>query len=221
VFGTLLDAQGQRIWIDLPQLAIGGLARLETNDPCIEPAGLVDLYYADLIEHLSATHTVIPFPYDWRHSVWEEANRFADALDERLLETDRPVRIVAHSMGGLVARAALAQSPSLWERFKERDGWASIHVMPLWKETAPALKAWIAIRPRTDAPEFFLNSAGCAMTRSGFGHILAKHVRRAGEMQRSLIDKRVTCHVLRHTCAMHTGHVRQGGVRSRVELGHL
>ena len=120
--GTLLDAQGQRIWIDLSQLAIGGLARLETNDPGIEPAGLVDLYYADLIEHLSATHTVIPFPYDWRHSIWEEATRFADALDERLLETDRPVRIVAHSMGGLLARAALAQSPSVWERFKERDG---------------------------------------------------------------------------------------------------
>jgi pimeloyl-ACP methyl ester carboxylesterase len=120
--GTLLDAQGQRIWIDLPQLAIGGLGRLEIGDPGIEPSGLVNLYYGDLIEHLSASHAVIPFPYDWRRSIRDEAARFADAVDERLRETERPVRIVAHSMGGLVARAALAEAPGVWQRFKERDG---------------------------------------------------------------------------------------------------
>jgi pimeloyl-ACP methyl ester carboxylesterase len=120
--GTLLDALGKRIWISILQLAFGGLAKLEITDHSIEPTGLVSRYYTDLIEHLSATHTVIPFPYDWRRSVWDEGARFAEALDERLQETDQPVRIVAHSLGGLVARAALAQSNRTWERFKERDG---------------------------------------------------------------------------------------------------
>jgi len=93
-------------------------------------------------------------------------------------------------------------------------------VLPLWKETAAALKAWTAIRPRAAAPELFLNSVGRAMTRSGFEHILAKHVRRAGEAQPSLIDKRVTPHVLRHTCAMHTLQATHDVRKVSLWLGH-
>jgi integrase/recombinase XerD len=58
------------------------------------------------------------------------------------------------------------------------------------------------------------------MTRSGFEHILAKHVRRAGQMQPSLIDKRVTPHVLRHTCAMHTLQATHDVRKVSLWLGH-
>jgi integrase/recombinase XerD len=77
-------------------------------------------------------------------------------------------------------------------------------VLPLWKETTTALKAWLAIRPRTGERELFLNAAGRAMTRSGFAYILAKHVVTAARKQASIAQKRVTPHILRHTCAMHT-----------------
>ena len=40
------------------------------------------------------------------------------------------------------------------------------------------------------------------MTRSGFEYILRKHVRTATERCPSLKNKRVSPHVLRHTCAM-------------------
>ncbi len=46
--------------------------------------------------------------------------------------------------------------------------------------------------------------AGRAMTRSGFEYILAKHVATAVGKQPSIGKKRVTPHVLRHSCAMHT-----------------
>ncbi len=36
--------------------------------------------------------------------------------------TRQPVRIVAHSMGGLVVRAMIAERPELWDRICERDG---------------------------------------------------------------------------------------------------
>ena len=54
-------------------------------------------------------------------------------------------------------------------------------VLPLWKDTATALKAWLAIRPRDGCPELFPNAARRAMTRSGFEYILAKHVASSGE----------------------------------------
>jgi len=41
-------------------------------------------------------------------------------------------------------------------------------VLPLWKETATAVKAWLKVRPASNAPELFLNARGQAMTRSGF-----------------------------------------------------
>src|SRR4051794_34582025 len=77
-------------------------------------------------------------------------------------------------------------------------------VLPLWRETAFAIEAWLKARPTAGAAELFLNPAGRAMTRSGFEYILAKHVAVAAQCQVPITSKRVTPHVLRHICAMHT-----------------
>ena len=77
-------------------------------------------------------------------------------------------------------------------------------VLPLWKETTAAIRAWLAVRPQDGDRELFLNAAGRAMTRAGFEYILAKHVKTAAEQQSSLASKRVSPHTLRHSCAMHT-----------------
>jgi integrase/recombinase XerD len=50
--------------------------------------------------------------------------------------------------------------------------------LPLWKETAAALKAWLSVRGTVLVPELFLNARGQPMTRSGFEYILDKHVHR-------------------------------------------
>jgi integrase/recombinase XerD len=77
-------------------------------------------------------------------------------------------------------------------------------VLPLWRETRAALRAWIAVRPDSPTPELFLNRDGKRMSRDGFAHRLALHVATAAKKQPSLSRKRVTPHVLRHSCAMHT-----------------
>jgi site-specific recombinase XerD len=74
--------------------------------------------------------------------------------------------------------------------------------LPLCKETAATLRAWLAIRGKAPAPELFLNAAGFSLTRSGFEYILAKHVAKAADRCPSLTKKRVSPHVLRHSCAM-------------------
>jgi site-specific recombinase XerD len=77
-------------------------------------------------------------------------------------------------------------------------------VLPLWRETQAMLRTWLAVRPAAQAPELFLNRNGGRMTRDGFAHRLAQHVAVAVQKQPSLKQKRVTPHVLRHSCAMHT-----------------
>jgi integrase/recombinase XerD len=74
--------------------------------------------------------------------------------------------------------------------------------MPMCKETVATLRAWLAIRGKAPAPELFLNAAGLSLTRSGFEYILDKHVAKAADRCPSLTKKRVSPHVLRHSCAM-------------------
>ena len=91
------------------------------------------------------------------------------------------------------------------------QGTSSIHVvgkgrrercLPLWKETAKDLRAWLAVRGQVQAPEVFVNAKGTAMTRSGFEYVLRKHARAAGVDCPSLRHRRVSPHQLRHSCAV-------------------
>jgi site-specific recombinase XerD len=74
--------------------------------------------------------------------------------------------------------------------------------LPLWKQTAAALRAWLAVRGTVCGPELFLNRRREPITRSGFEYILEKHVHVAARRCPSLLSKRVSPHVLRHSCAL-------------------
>lgn len=77
-------------------------------------------------------------------------------------------------------------------------------VLSLWKTVAASLRAWLRVRPDAPAPEFFLSARGGPLTRSGVEYILGKHVNTAAEGCSSFQSKRVSPHVLRHTCALNT-----------------
>lgn len=74
--------------------------------------------------------------------------------------------------------------------------------LPLWKQTATAVRAWLAVRGTVPSSHLFVNARGEAMTRSGFEYILGKHAKAAVTVCPSLSQKRVSPHVLRHTCAL-------------------
>ncbi len=94
-------------------------------------------------------------------------------------------------------------------------------IIPLWKETAIALRAWLAVRDESAyASELFLNAQGRSMTRSGFKYILSKHVRFATRKLPSLASKKISPHTLRHTCAMHTLQATHDIRKVSLWLGH-
>ena len=74
--------------------------------------------------------------------------------------------------------------------------------LPLWKETAADLRAWLAVRGRIPVPELFVNGEAAAMTRAGFEYILDKHVCTAAQSCASLAGRSVSPHQLRHSCAL-------------------
>jgi pimeloyl-ACP methyl ester carboxylesterase len=123
IMGSNLGIGRNRIWFDPLDLIAGNIARLEVSEKGqsvhdVATDGWVDHYFEGLARHLSQTHEVRPFAYDWRLSIGQAAADFGLALDDALTEAERreqPVRIVAHSMGGLVARLALKDR---WDRFR-------------------------------------------------------------------------------------------------------
>lgn len=76
--------------------------------------------------------------------------------------------------------------------------------LTLWKAVADGVRAWLAVRGDVPALELFVNARGQALTRAGAEYILRKHTRSATATCPSLKDKRVSPHVLRHTCAINT-----------------
>jgi len=92
--------------------------------------------------------------------------------------------------------------------------------LPLWKEATRALRAWLAVRGSASTPEVFVNGRGEALTTSGLSYIVKKHVRMAQPRCPSLSKKRISPHVLRHTCAMTSLQATRDIRKVALWLGH-
>ena len=86
-------------------------------------------------------------------------------------------------------------------------------ILSLWKEVSDSIQAWMTVRGEARVPELFLNARGNRMTRDGFEYLLAKHAAMAFGVCPSLRGKRISPHVLRHSCALNilqaTGDIRK------------
>lgn len=92
--------------------------------------------------------------------------------------------------------------------------------LPLWKKTTSAIRAWLSVRGEARVPELFFNSRNDAMTRAGFEYILRKHVHAAETRCPSLSSKRISPHVLRHTCAQTIPQATKDIRKVSLWLGH-
>ena len=105
---------------------------------------------------------------------------------------------VSELVGLPLANVSLERTPSIRVLGKGRRE----RCLPLWKETAVDLRAWMAVRGAPPVPELFVNAEGAAMTRAGFEYILDKHVCSVRKRCPSLSGRSVSPHQLRHSCAL-------------------
>ena len=127
IMGSTLDVDGNHVWIDKLDLARGGMDQLRAGATKVRAGSLVEGSYGELVRHLAASHEVVPFPYDWRLPLSDTAAALRKAIEAKLdalQGTDQPVRILAHSMGGLVVRTMLAdpEGQATWKRMRAHPG---------------------------------------------------------------------------------------------------
>lgn len=143
-----------------------------------------------------------------RHLTMEEVRTILNApdLSTRLGVRDRAMMHlcfaaglrVSELVGVLTANVSLQHAPSVMVQGKGRRE----RCLPLWKETARDLRAWLTLRGPVRVPELFVNAEGAPMTRAGFEYVLDKHARAAAQSCPSLCGHTVSPHQLRHSCAV-------------------
>jgi pimeloyl-ACP methyl ester carboxylesterase len=113
---------GDLTWVNVFRIARGWLDRLRLSEDgrseanskfTVKATGILKRYYGELLLSLSETWNVKAFWFDWR----KDLDLAADELNSRIrgwFDPSAPVHIVAHSMGGLVARTFMKLYPERW-----------------------------------------------------------------------------------------------------------
>ncbi len=121
IMGTQLNVDSDAVWADHWALVRGGFARLGASATGVSLGALDGETYQSIADALAADHEVVPFPYDWRLPIEDAAHRLDEAVRARLADAvalKRPIRFVAHSMGGLVVRAMMLLKDSVWRELE-------------------------------------------------------------------------------------------------------
>ncbi len=111
-----------RIWMDPLRIATGGLAKLAWDKNPVEADAVFDMAYGGLVRHLRSSHRVITFPFDWRLPLDVLGDRLGELLSRLQQDTQQPIRLLAHSMGGLVVRACIHRRRAVMDTLMARDG---------------------------------------------------------------------------------------------------
>lgn len=124
IVGSNLDRDGERLWLSFHLAGrIGELAYASGDGISAGPP--IDFFYGRLSRDLEATHEVIPFGFDWRKPLEAEAERLAAAVRSALelrVHSGTPVRLLAHSMGGLLVRTMELRHPEVWTDMMQHHG---------------------------------------------------------------------------------------------------
>jgi site-specific recombinase XerD len=136
----------------------------------------------------------------------EEARAVISAIDRRCRDgaRDHALLLFLYNTGARVSEALAIRACDLrLERPRQvrlLGKGQKERICPLWSETAAALRQIIPTIKTGDV--LFRNSCGAPITRDGVAYVLSKYVRRAAEQIPALRKRRITPHVMRHSCAV-------------------
>lgn len=138
----------------------------------------------------------------------EDARLIIGMPDQRTFDgwRDRALLLFLYNSGARVSEATGLRWDDLQlaapRQVRLRGKGQKERVLPLWTETANALHRLRAMSGAGGGQCVFLNRHGQPLTRDGVAYILSKHAAAAARDNPVLRRKRITPHVLRHSCAV-------------------
>lgn len=121
IMGSNLSRNGKLIWINYFRFLAGELAGLKITEKDVEAPSLIKTSYKKLADYLGESYDVVTFAFDWRQQLNECAKRFNERIIE-LLEYGQPIKIIGHSMGGVLVRDFIIKHPDTWQKLNHSVG---------------------------------------------------------------------------------------------------
>ncbi len=116
IMGSNLASKNKKVWLNYWHTIAGGLADLGlSGNGNITAPSVIKTSYNKLAIQLSRKYDVLIYPFDWRKQLAESARDF-DAKIQELLELKQPIKIIAHSMGGVLVRDFIVNHDETWQK---------------------------------------------------------------------------------------------------------
>ena len=106
--------------VDADAAAVVGVGLAPLPPPHTVRTASIWPVYAHLLLELQTRWQTRPFPFDWRLDIDQSASALADLV--RGWGGGEPVHLLAHSMGGLVARRFIQLHPDVWRSMQDPAG---------------------------------------------------------------------------------------------------
>ena len=121
LLGSHLQSENQTVWLDYNQLVPAALDRIATGK-ALTAGPLLAYHHEQLLKELNTSFTVIPYAYDWRIPLRENAARLAAFIEEHLLQLQTVTHLLAHSSGGMLFETLAQEHPKIWNDVRSRMG---------------------------------------------------------------------------------------------------
>ncbi len=128
IMGSNLTGSKNRLWINYWNFIKGNLIQLaytDNNDPDITADSLVATSYRRLGDFLSRDYDLVTFAFDWRRSL-EESTVLLNKKIKSLQKFNQPIKIIGHSMGGVLVRDFIIRYPDTWKDLNESPGFKTL-----------------------------------------------------------------------------------------------
>jgi hypothetical protein len=124
IMGSTLTVNDNLVWINFLRFVGGGLISLlnsPDNNQHVRASGLVASSYKKLVDYLARDYDVLVFPFDWRLDMVINATILERKLAE-LQQYRQPIKLIGHSMGGVLIRDFILNFPTSWTNLKATQG---------------------------------------------------------------------------------------------------
>ncbi|MDQ6764142.1 MAG: CHAT domain-containing protein [Bacteroidota bacterium] len=121
IMGSNLSDSEHPIWINYLKFLSGGLEKLDIKYTNIKASSIIKTSYEKLVKFLSSEYDVVTFPFDWRLQLNKGAALFNNKINE-LLAYHQPIKIIGHSMGGVLVRDFIINYDETWKKLNASTG---------------------------------------------------------------------------------------------------
>ena len=121
IMGSNLTSSDELVWINYLRFLSGGLTRLAIDEEDVKAPSIIKTSYKKLGDALQGDYDVVTFAFDWRLSLKKAVVDFAKEID-KLMKLNVPIKIIGHSMGGVLVRDFMVFKPVVWKKLNESVG---------------------------------------------------------------------------------------------------